>query len=60
MAHVSLSHSACSDRGDDRMTRAVAAWPPDRPGIVVVGKTIHVWYPRVSVAGPATPSCRVA
>ena len=42
------------------MTHAVAAWPPDRPGGVVVGKTTHVWYPRVSVAGPAIPSCSVA
>eukprot|EP00966_Prymnesium_polylepis_P207620 4809246-Prymnesium_polylepis.1 len=33
--------------------------PPDRPGGVVVGKTTHVWYSRVSVAGPAIPSCRV-
>jgi hypothetical protein len=42
------------------MTHAVAAWPPDRPGGVVVGKTTHVWYPRVSVAGPAISSCSVA
>jgi hypothetical protein len=33
---------------------------PNRPGGVVVGKTTHVWYPRVSVAGPAIPSCSVA
>eukprot|EP00966_Prymnesium_polylepis_P259523 5994624-Prymnesium_polylepis.1 len=29
------------------MTHAVAAWPLDRPGGVVVGKTTHVWCPRV-------------
>ena len=42
------------------MSHAVAAWPPDRPGGIVVGKTTHVWCPRVSVAGPAIPCCRVA
>eukprot|EP00966_Prymnesium_polylepis_P078253 1814265-Prymnesium_polylepis.1 len=42
------------------MTHAVAAWPPDRPGGIVVGKTTHVWCPRVSVAGPAIPCCNVA
>eukprot|EP00966_Prymnesium_polylepis_P143663 3316360-Prymnesium_polylepis.1 len=40
------------------MTHAVAAWPLDRPGGIVVGKTTHVWCPRVSVAGPAIPCCR--
>eukprot|EP00966_Prymnesium_polylepis_P278166 6427653-Prymnesium_polylepis.1 len=34
------------------MTHAVAAWSPDRPGGVVVGKATHMWCPRVSVAGP--------
>ena len=29
------------------MTHAVAAWPPDRSGGIVVGKTTHVWCPRV-------------
>eukprot|EP00966_Prymnesium_polylepis_P099656 2307926-Prymnesium_polylepis.1 len=29
------------------MTHAVAAWPPDRPGGIVVGQTTHMWCPRV-------------
>eukprot|EP00966_Prymnesium_polylepis_P311445 7195895-Prymnesium_polylepis.1 len=53
---LTVPHSACSDRGDARMTHDVAAWPPDRPGGIVVGKMTRVWCPRVSLLSRAAES----